>query len=73
MPIYEYKCQACGTQEEKLEGISAPETHVCPRCGEAFGMKRQLSIAAVSTGGAHESSHAPSSECAGGSCPFVRG
>ena len=73
MPIYEYKCQACGAQEETLEKVSAPAAHACPDCGEAFGMRRQLSIASVATAGAQESSYAPSSPCAGGSCPFARG
>jgi len=52
MPIYEYKCQVCGGREEKLESLSAPITRACPNCGEAEGMHRQLSIAAVSTSGA---------------------
>jgi putative FmdB family regulatory protein len=72
MPIYEYKCQSCGLQEEKLEGLSAPDTHACPGCGEVSGMKRHLSIAAVSIAGSSASSYDSAPSCAGGSCPFAR-
>ncbi len=51
MPLYEYRCEACGQPEEKLEGISAPPVHACPACGAAEGMKRQLSVAAFALSG----------------------
>jgi putative FmdB family regulatory protein len=51
MPLYEYRCEACGQSEEKLESLSAPESHDCPACGVAAGMKRQLSVAAFSLAG----------------------
>lgn len=51
MPLYEYRCQACGTQEEKLEPISAPDRHACPECEAPEGMKRQLSVAAFALSG----------------------
>lgn len=52
MPLYEYRCEACAQFEEKLEGLAAPETHACPACGRADGMKRQVSVAAFAlTGG----------------------
>lgn len=51
MPIYEYRCEACGKQEERLESFSAPEQHECGDCGAAEGMKRQLSVAAFSLAG----------------------
>jgi len=51
MPIYEYRCEACGQQEEKLQSFSAPESHDCPECEAAGGMKRQLSAAAFSLSG----------------------
>lgn len=43
MPIYEYRCEACGEREEKLQAISAPNVHDCPFCGIAQGMRRQIS------------------------------
>jgi putative FmdB family regulatory protein len=34
MPIYEYRCQACGEQFDKLVRCSADETNLtCPNCG----------------------------------------
>lgn len=35
MPIYEYRCSACGFQKEFLQRLSdAPQTK-CPKCGKA--------------------------------------
>ena len=51
MPLYEYRCQACGQSEERLEGLSAPPVHACPACGEAEGMTRQVSVAAFALAG----------------------
>ncbi len=84
MPLYEYRCEACGQPEEKLESLSAPESHACPACGVDGGMKRQLSVAAFSLAGGGwykgaASDPAPSSEvktetpksghgCAAGGC-----
>jgi putative FmdB family regulatory protein len=51
MPLYEYRCAICGTQEEKLQPVSAPENHDCPECEAPAGMRRQLSVAAFSLSG----------------------
>ena len=51
MPLYEYRCEACGQPEEKLESLSAPEAHACPACGATLGMKRQVSVAAFALAG----------------------
>ncbi len=51
MPLYEYRCEACGQPEEKLESLSAPVIHACLACGAAEGMKRQLSVAAFALAG----------------------
>jgi putative FmdB family regulatory protein len=32
MPIYEYRCDACGHQEEHLQKVSEPLIAVCPSC-----------------------------------------
>lgn len=34
MPIYEYKCGACGFQKEFLQRISDPLLTDCPECGK---------------------------------------
>lgn len=52
MPLYEYRCDSCGSKEEKLEPMSAPARHDCPECGGAGAMARQISVAAFAlTGG----------------------
>jgi len=52
MPLYEYRCDSCGANEEKLEPMSAPLRHACPECGKAEAMARQISVAAFAlTGG----------------------
>ncbi|HET6329896.1 MAG TPA: zinc ribbon domain-containing protein [Holophagaceae bacterium] len=45
MPLYEYRCEACGAEEEALESFSAPVEHACAPCGAPLGMRRQLSRA----------------------------
>ena len=38
MPIYEYRCSACGFQKEYLRKVSDPLLSVCPECSkETFG------------------------------------
>lgn len=34
MPIYEYKCEACGFQKEFLQRISDAPLKDCPECGK---------------------------------------
>jgi putative FmdB family regulatory protein len=34
MPIYEYRCAACGQQGEHLQKISEPPLSKCPKCGK---------------------------------------
>jgi putative FmdB family regulatory protein len=33
MPLYEYKCDACGKRFEKIRKFSDPPLDVCPLCG----------------------------------------
>ena len=44
MPIYEYQCQDCGEQLEKLQRMSDDPLTDCPACGEA-ALKRLVSAA----------------------------
>ena len=44
MPIYEYKCAACGHQEEHLQKVSEKPLAKCPSCGKKK-YKKQLSAA----------------------------
>lgn len=34
MPIYEYRCTACGFQSEYLRKVTDPNLAVCPECGK---------------------------------------
>ena len=34
MPIYEYRCDSCGHQQEFLQKLSDPPLTVCPNCGK---------------------------------------
>jgi putative FmdB family regulatory protein len=39
MPIYEYRCTACGHQTEVLQKISEPALTVCTACGKPTFVK----------------------------------
>jgi putative FmdB family regulatory protein len=44
MPIYEYRCGACGHQEDHLQKVSEKPLSKCPACGKKT-YKKQLSAA----------------------------
>jgi len=45
MPIYEYQCEACGEQMEKLQRMSDDKLVDCPACGKP-ALQRLVSAAA---------------------------
>lgn len=45
MPIYEYRCNACAEELEKLQRMSDDKLVDCPACGEP-ALKRLMSAAA---------------------------
>lgn len=50
MPIYEYRCQACGTHFEKLvRSTVTPLVVQCPQCGSQ-DCKKALSMFGMSGG-----------------------
>jgi len=51
MPIYEYRCQSCGHELEKLQRMSDPLLTVCPECGKAK-LRRLISAAGFRLKGA---------------------
>jgi putative FmdB family regulatory protein len=77
MPLYEYKCQACGRTEELLQSLDAPGRHGCSACGEPQGMQRQLSVPALAsqeTGFGSGPTEAPPCAAGGGcegACPYA--
>jgi putative FmdB family regulatory protein len=44
VPIYEYRCEACGHQDEHLQKVSEAPLATCPVCGKAT-YRKQLSAA----------------------------
>lgn len=64
MPIYEYRCEDCGTRFEKLVRSSDTDGPSCPGCGTAH-LEQELSTFAAHAGGARAASPMPS----GGGCP----
>ncbi|EGV19719.1 FmdB family zinc ribbon protein [Thiocapsa marina] len=45
MPIYEYRCEACGHALEQIQKISDPPLVDCPACGQPT-LRKQISAAA---------------------------
>ena len=45
MPIYEYQCEACGHQLERLQRISEDPLTDCPECGKP-ALKKMISATA---------------------------
>jgi len=45
MPIYEYRCESCGEELEKLQRMSDDKLVDCPACGKP-ALKRLVSAAA---------------------------
>lgn len=50
MPIYEYRCQACGAKLEKRQRFSDPPLTTCPSCG-AEALKKLVSMTAFALKG----------------------
>jgi putative FmdB family regulatory protein len=51
MPIYEYRCQSCGHELEKLQRLSDVALVDCPECGKST-LKRLISAAGFRLKGA---------------------
>lgn len=65
MPIYEYRCQACGAAFEARLPAGRADQAPCPRCG-ATHVRRLLSVFAAPRGG--DGAAAPAGGCCGGAC-----
>ncbi len=44
MPIYQYRCGACGQEHEVLQKVTEPPLADCPSCGKP-GMQKLLTAA----------------------------
>ncbi len=63
MPIFEYKCNACGEDFEKLV-MKKDEEIVCPRCGQK-DVKKKFSVFGMS---GVENAGSSCSGCSSSSC-----
>ncbi len=67
MPIYEYRCEDCGSKFEKLVRRAAESADIeCPSCGQKH-LKQELSVFAAHSGSSK--SAAPPMCPSGGPCP----
>lgn len=82
MPIYAYKCAACGHAADEMQKISDASLTVCPSCGQAaytkqltaagFALKGTGWYATDFKGGSQPDAPkpgAPSPACGTGACP----
>lgn len=81
MPIYAYKCAACGHAEDVMQKMSAAALTVCPQCGKdsfskqltaaGFQLKGNGYYATDFKGGspAKKEEAAPVPACGAGACP----
>jgi putative FmdB family regulatory protein len=82
MPIYEYRCEACGHELEAMQKLSDAPLSDCPECN-TDGLKKLISAAAFRLKGSgwyetdfkqgkkknvHESGSEPAPACAAGKC-----
>jgi putative FmdB family regulatory protein len=67
MPIYEYKCEDCGTKFEKLIRRSG-DAVACPSCGHDH-LKTELSTFSAHAGGSATKQSSEMPRCGGGMCP----
>ena len=47
MPIYEYRCTACGHRTDILHGINQPGPNFCPNCGAERTMRKTISAPSI--------------------------
>ena len=40
MPIYAYRCTACGFEKDHLQKLNDPTLSTCPECGQASYVKQ---------------------------------
>lgn len=67
MPVYEYRCGACGRDFERYVA-TAGSAVACPVCS-GLDVKRKLSVVSVKSSGGFVASTMPSgSGCCGGGC-----
>ncbi len=79
MPIYAYKCAACGYAQDEMQKVSDAPLTVCPHCGQAtyakqvtaagFSLKGSGWYATDFKNGAPAKAEASAPTCGAGACP----
>ncbi len=67
MPIFEYRCQECGSRFEKLVRRAEDAPDVCPSCGQKK-LSQEFSTFAAHAGAGAKASEAPKMCPGGGPC-----
>jgi putative FmdB family regulatory protein len=77
MPIYEYKCNGCGNNFEKLVSASSQTDVMCEKCGSSQVDKLMSVVGGIQMGGGKDANcpaapacGATGSDCSSGSCPM---
>lgn len=78
MPIYAYKCAACGHEQDVMQKVSEAALTTCPACGQekyakqltaaGFQLKGSGYYATDFKGGAPKKEEAPAPACNAGGC-----
>ena len=86
MPIYEYQCQSCGHELEKIQRMSDDPLSDCPSC-EKPALKRLVSAAGFRLKGSgwyetdfkkggkknvHDTGKSDTTSCSTGACPVSK-
>lgn len=64
MPLFEYRCESCGSQFEELRAHNATDPVKCPHCGSK-DVRKLVSCFAHSAGGSLRASAGGGNGCAG--------
>ena len=64
MPLYEYRCTACGTEFESLVARAGDPAPHCPRCDAAGAERRWSTFAVVKSAAAPSPGPCGASDCA---------
>lgn len=68
MPLYEYRCSACGHAFEHLAATSSSRPGACPTCGSRK-LEKQFSTFSASVAAPSDPSLCSTGACGAGSCP----
>lgn len=79
MPIYAYKCSACGHEQDVMQKMSDQALSDCPACGQATYAKQLTAAGFQLKGNGYYATdfknkqEAPSPACGTGACPACTG